>query len=98
MSCSQAANRKSTENGNAEIRRFFMSAPGFLFLLWGRTERSIAKFTFPNCVGPASAVLKSVSLVHGMESLVKKKIATIACILMSTALTADDGLDFHDDY
>jgi len=29
---------------------------------------------------------------------VKKSTTAIACILMSTALTADDGLEFHDDY
>lgn len=28
----------------------------------------------------------------------KKSTTAIACVLMSTALTADDGLDFHDDY
>ena len=28
----------------------------------------------------------------------KKLTTAIACILMATALTADDGLEFHDDY
>ncbi len=70
-------------------------------LLWLWTERSIAKNEIPNRHARVTAMLKSVILVMRMGASMKKLslIAGLASLLaLSPALTADDGLEFHDDY